>query len=88
MMSLISLAPSSADLNGAIVRLLPPPTEKRDRNQPDLKDTPVIMLTAICEAHDIAAASSYGIADYITKPFDFTELMEKITNALGNKKFG
>ncbi len=58
------------------------------RNQPDLKDTPVIMLTALCEAHDIAAASSYGIADYVTKPFDFTELMEKIANTLENKNFG
>ena len=58
------------------------------RNQPDLKDMPVIMLTALCEAHDIATASSYDVADYVTKPFDFTELMEKIANVLGNKKFG
>ena len=45
---------------------------ERLRNHPDLKDTPVIMLTALCEAQDIAAVSSYGISDYITKPFDFT----------------
>lgn len=60
---------------------------ERLRNHPDLKDTPVIMLTALCEAQDIAAVSSYGIADYVTKPFDFTELMEKIANALEIKSF-
>ena len=60
---------------------------ERLRKQPELKDIPVIMLTALCEPQDIAAASSYGIVDYVTKPFDFTELMEKITNALGHKKF-
>ena len=60
---------------------------ERLRKHPDLKDTPVIMLTALCEAQDIAAVSSYGISDYITKPFDFTELMEKIANALEIKSF-
>lgn len=59
---------------------------ERLRKHPDLKDVPVIMLTALCEAKDITTASSYGIADYVTKPFDFTELMEKIASALGNKK--
>ncbi len=55
------------------------------REHPDLKDTPVIMVTVICEPQDIATASSFGIADYVTKPFDFTELMEKITNTLEHK---
>ena len=55
------------------------------RKNPQLKDIPVIMLTAMCEAQDITKASSYNIADYVTKPFDFTELVEKISNALENK---
>ena len=54
------------------------------RNSPELKDIPVIMLTALAEPQDIAKASSYSIADYITKPFDFNDLMEKIKNVLGN----
>ena len=58
------------------------------RKHPNTKDIPVIMCTALCEAQDIAAASAYGIADYVTKPFDCTELVEKITNALENKKSG
>ncbi len=59
---------------------------ERLRRHPDLNDIPVIMVTALCEVQDIATASSYGIADYVAKPFDFTELMEKIANALENKR--
>ncbi|MFC1763602.1 response regulator transcription factor [Planctomycetota bacterium] len=55
---------------------------KHLRANAELKHIPVIMLTAICGPQDIAAASSYGIADYVTKPFDFTELMEKVEAAL------
>lgn len=55
---------------------------KKLRANPELKHIPVIMLTAISSPQDIAAASSYGITDYVTKPFDFTELMEKVSNAL------
>lgn len=60
---------------------------ERLKKDPDLKNIPVIMVTALCEAQDIAKVSAHGIADYVTKPFDFTELMEKITNILHNKNF-
>ncbi|MBN2130813.1 MAG: response regulator [Sedimentisphaerales bacterium] len=53
---------------------------------PELKKIPVIMLTARCEARDIAAASAHGVADYVTKPFDFNQLMEKIRTILAHKK--
>jgi CheY-like chemotaxis protein len=55
---------------------------------PNLKDIPVIMLTARCEAQDVAAASAHGVADYVTKPFDFAQLIEKIREILGNKHIG
>ncbi|MFC1781820.1 response regulator [Planctomycetota bacterium] len=55
------------------------------RKNLDLKDIPVIMCTALCEPGDIEAASSFGISDYVTKPFDYTELIEKITCALEKK---
>lgn len=53
--------------------------------KPELKGIAVIMVTAACEMDDIATASSYGIVDYISKPFDFTELKEKIAGALEKK---
>lgn len=52
------------------------------RADPDIKDIPVIMLTARCEAQDIAAASAHGVSDYVTKPFDFADLMTKIQAVL------
>ena len=55
------------------------------RADPKLKHIPVIMLTAICGPQDIAAASAYGITDYVTKPFDFTELMDKVEAALRDR---
>ena len=55
---------------------------KRLRSDPDLKHIPVIMLTARAAPEDIAAASAYGIADYVTKPFEITELIEKVRTAL------
>jgi CheY-like chemotaxis protein len=56
------------------------------RKHPILKDTPVIMVTALCEKQDISAASAIGIEDYVTKPIDFTSLIEKISNILGTQK--
>jgi len=58
---------------------------ERMRKHPILKNTPVIMVTALCEMNDIAAASALGIADYVTKPVDFPSLLEKISNILGNR---
>jgi DNA-binding response OmpR family regulator len=55
------------------------------RENPDLEKTPVIMVTAICDAQDIEAASFYEVADYVTKPFDFADLMTKITKILDKK---
>lgn len=52
------------------------------RRDPVLKDMPVIMVTALCEPEHIAKASSYGVVDYIAKPFDFNELLEKISTLL------
>ncbi len=55
-------------------------------SDPELKNIPVIMVTAACEMDDIATASSYGVTDYIAKPFDFAELREKISKALEKSK--
>jgi len=58
------------------------------RADPALKQIPVIMLTARCEPQDIAAASAHGISDYVTKPFDFAQLMEKIHTIVKDGKPG
>jgi DNA-binding response OmpR family regulator len=59
---------------------------ERLRADAALKHIPVIMLTARCEPQDIAAASARGIFDYVTKPFDFAQLLDKIHAALKGRK--
>ncbi len=59
---------------------------ERLRADGSLKHIPVIMLTARCEPQDIAAASAHGVTDYVTKPFDFAELMAKIQAVLKDGK--
>jgi DNA-binding response OmpR family regulator len=46
----------------------------------------VIMLTARSQNQDIARATACGIEDYIVKPFDLSELLEKIETILENKR--
>jgi len=58
---------------------------ERMRQDKTLKDIPVIMLTAVCEANDITAAGSLGVTEYITKPFDFAQLLGKISRILDKK---
>ena len=60
---------------------------ERLKDSPELKDIPVIMVTVMCEPQDIATAVDYGVADYVTKPVDSTELMAKIANVLKKKNF-
>ena len=56
---------------------------ERLKETPDMKDVPVIVLTARCEQQDIAAICVHGVSDYVLKPFNLAELMEKIENVLG-----
>ncbi len=56
------------------------------RKQPDCNDISVIMLTARSQTQDIARANACGIDDYIVKPFDLSELLEKIETVLENRK--
>jgi two-component system alkaline phosphatase synthesis response regulator PhoP len=50
------------------------------------KNISVIMLTARSQNCDIARATACGIEDYIVKPFDMSELLEKMEGILENKR--
>lgn len=56
------------------------------RRQPWGTDISVIMLTARSQAQDIQRARVCNIDDYIIKPFDLSELLEKIENILERRK--
>lgn len=56
------------------------------RRRPECEGVAVIMLTARSQTQDIARAKSCGIEDYIVKPFDLSELLEKIENVAEHRK--
>lgn len=47
---------------------------KRVRSLSGYKETPIIMLTALSDKSDIDEAFAAGATDYVTKPFDVTEI--------------
>lgn len=56
------------------------------RKQPWGADICVIMLTARSQAQDVNRATACGISDYIIKPFDLSELLEKIERISDQRK--
>lgn len=56
------------------------------RRDPACEGIAVIMLTARSQTQDIARAKACGIEDYIVKPFDLSELLEKIEGVVENRK--
>ncbi len=51
---------------------------------PDLKDTPVVMLTAKVQDQDQIRGWSSGAAEYITKPFSPLSLSQVIGDVIAN----
>ena len=48
------------------------------RENPELKRLPVIMLTAEASPEIIGTVARLGVRDYITKPFDSDQLLDKV----------
>jgi len=56
------------------------------RMHPQSRDYAVIMLTARSQRQDIVRAKTCGIDDYIVKPFELGELIEKIEDILERRR--
>src|SRR5215831_3002749 len=52
------------------------------KNDPVTLDTPVIVLSGLQSAQDKVMAFDLGAVDYITKPFNLTELRVRVRSAL------
>jgi CheY-like chemotaxis protein len=53
------------------------------RQQPDTRDTPVIMVTTRSESQNVENGFESGCNDYVTKPINSTELLSKLRSYLG-----
>ena len=51
---------------------------RKMREDPGLKRTPVIMLTADSDLKSLAIVARLGVRDYVTKPFREEELLGKV----------
>lgn len=56
------------------------------KNTPETSHIPVIMLTGLENSEERREAFSAGCDEYLTKPFDMSELMEKIEHYSNKNK--
>jgi len=56
------------------------------KNDPNFKKISIIMLSALDDVKEKVAAFEAGVDDYITKPFNFTEVLARINAAFRNRE--
>jgi CheY-like chemotaxis protein len=59
---------------------------KNLKNDPNFKDISIIMISALDDVKDKVAAFEAGVDDYITKPFNFSEVLARINAVLRNRE--
>ena len=60
-------------------------TCRRLRKTPQLAEIPVIFMTALSDAHDKVRAFNAGANDYITKPFQYEEVLARVQTHLSRQ---
>ena len=58
-------------------------TAERLKAADGTKEIPVVFVSAKAQQSDIEKGKSYGVADYLTKPFDPTDLLEIVERLVG-----
>jgi len=56
------------------------------RNDPALADIGIVMLTAIGEKVNEMTSPLYGADDFVDKPFDFSDLEQKISRVIQTRR--
>ena len=59
---------------------------KNLKNDPKYRDIPIIMFSALGDIKDKIAGFELGVDDYITKPFNFSEVLARIKATLRNRE--
>ena len=54
----------------------------------DIKGIPIIIISALRGYTDIKRAYQLGVIGYVTKPYDFNKLLDKINKAINMKRAG
>ncbi|MBN2545673.1 MAG: response regulator [Spirochaetes bacterium] len=59
---------------------------RNDKKYKNIKDIPIIMFSAIGEPNEKVLSFEVGVDDYITKPFNFSEVLARIRSVFRHKK--
>ena len=59
---------------------------KKIKNDERYKDIPIIMFSALDDVKDKLEGFELGVEDYITKPFNFSEVLARIRVVLRNRE--
>ena len=59
---------------------------KNDGEYAEFKDVPIVMFSAMDSVEDKIEGFELGVEDYITKPFNFSEVLARIRAVLRNKE--
>ena len=56
---------------------------RRIKAEEETRHIPIVFLSAKAQASDIEKGKSYGVAEYLTKPFDPTDLTDLVFKLVG-----
>jgi DNA-binding response OmpR family regulator len=56
------------------------------KNDPKFREIPIIMFSALDDVKDKVAGFELGVDDYITKPYNFSEVLARIRAVLRNRE--
>ncbi|GHV27387.1 hypothetical protein AGMMS4952_08960 [Spirochaetia bacterium] len=73
-------------MNNIIPKLSGWDLTKQLKADPKYRDIPIIMLSALDDVKDKVEGFELGIDDYITKPFNFSEVLARIRAVLRNRE--
>jgi DNA-binding response OmpR family regulator len=59
---------------------------RRIKQDPDVKDTPIIFLSARAQDMDVRRGYATGVDAYLTKPFDPVELLDLVERVLRGER--
>jgi len=59
---------------------------RRLKSDPDTQGIPIILLSAKAQQADIQAGTATGAEEYLTKPFDPLELLQRVGELIARKR--